>query len=75
MELHNLDTGHATHGFINSAVPSIVLYALSWLFIYFQTLTADIIWTWTWRGLSLISLLLIVYINWNKVKEIRKSKK
>ena len=54
---------------------SIALYACSWLFFIFQSWSADAVWTWAWRALSAISLILIIYINWNKVKEIFKNKK
>lgn len=77
MELHDVHTNstsnHSTG--IGHPVASIILYAMSWLFMYFETLTADQIWTWVWRGLSLISLLLIIFINWHKVVEIRNKKK
>ncbi len=53
---------------------SFILYALSWLFMYFQSISADEIWTWVWRGLSLLSLLLIIYINWSKAGEIFRAK-
>lgn len=54
---------------------SIALYACSWLFFIFQSWSADAVWTWSWRALSAISLILIIYINWNKALEIFKSKK
>ena len=54
---------------------SIVLYACSWLFFIFQSWSPDAIWTWGFRALSAISLLLIIYINWAKAKEIFKNKK
>ena len=54
---------------------SIALYACSWLFFIFQSWSADAVWTWSWRALSAISLILIIYINWNKAMEIFKNKK
>lgn len=73
METGNLhDSSHHGPG---QFVPSIILYICSWLFIYLGTLSADTIWTWTFRGLSAISLILIIYINWNKAMEIFKGKK
>lgn len=54
---------------------SIALYACSWLFFIFQSWSADAVWTWVWRGLSAVSLILIIYINWNKAVEIFKNKK
>jgi energy-coupling factor transporter transmembrane protein EcfT len=74
MELNPIDhpdtpTGHS------QVVPSIILYICSWLFIGLADASADDIWKWSWRTLSGISLLLIIYINWNKAKEIFKSKK
>ncbi len=54
---------------------SVVLYILSWLFFLLDSFTADEIWTWIWRILSLVSLLLIIFINGSKVKEIIKTKR
>ena len=53
---------------------SIALYACSWLFFIFQSWSADAVWTWSWRALSAVSLILIIYINWNKAMEIFKKK-
>jgi hypothetical protein len=72
METGNLHDAHHGSG---TFVPSIILYTCSWLFIYLETLSPDAIWTWAFRALSAISLLLIIYINWAKAKEIFKSKK
>lgn len=66
---HDTSTGHL------SGLLSLVLYAFSWIAFWLQANTADMIWTWIWRGLSLISLILIIYINWNKAKEIFTGKK
>lgn len=60
---------------IGHPATSAILYVLSWLFVYFQAVSADEIWTWIWRGLSLVSLLLIIYINWDKAMTIFKSNK
>lgn len=71
-----MDHGHVTpHSGALTLRLSIILYASSYLFYLFQSLSADLIWTWVWRGLSLISLLLIIYINWNKAGDILKNKK
>jgi hypothetical protein len=53
---------------------SMILYLCSWVFFIVQSWTADVIWTWTFRGLSGVSLLLIIYINWNKAMEIFRGK-
>ncbi len=53
---------------------SMILYVCSIVFYIFQTMDLDLVWTWVWRGLSLISLILIIYINWNKALEIFKGK-
>jgi hypothetical protein len=74
-----METGHlhdTTHNYgLPQAIPSIALYICSWLFIYLETLTVEAVWTWTFRALSGISLLLIIYINWSKAKEIFKGKR
>lgn len=62
------DNSHSTP--IGHPATSIVLYVLSWLFFLLDSFTADQIWTWVWRGLSLVSLALIIYINWSKAREI-----
>lgn len=75
MELNNIDQNISTEGGAPHFRASIVLYACSWLFFIFQTISADAVWTWSWRILSAISLILIIYINWNKAMEIFKSKR
>jgi energy-coupling factor transporter transmembrane protein EcfT len=75
MELNNIDHNISPEGGMPHFRTSIVLYLCSWIFFVFQTITADVVWTWSWRALSAISLILIIYINWNKALEIFKSKK
>lgn len=77
MEIHDVQPNSTNHhgSGVTHPVASIILYALSWLFIYLETLSMDLIWTWIWRSLSLISLLLIIYINWNKAIDIFRNKK
>lgn len=71
--LHDSTTDHTGLG--APAKLSIALYVCSWLFLWLETLSADVIWTWTFRILSGISLLLIIYINWNKAIDIFRTKK
>jgi energy-coupling factor transporter transmembrane protein EcfT len=75
MELNNIDHNISSEGGMPHFRASIVLYICSWVFFVFQTMSADAVWTWSWRALSAISLILIIYINWNKALEIFKSKK
>lgn len=74
MDLNNID-----HNSASTDAPtfraSIILYISSVVFYIFQTMDMDAVWTWVWRGLSLISLILIIYINWNKAIEIFKKTK
>jgi len=76
MDLNSIDhhTASSPDGTLTFKA-SIVLYICSWMFFIFQTISADAIWTWTWRALSAISLILIIYINWNKALDIFKNKK
>jgi hypothetical protein len=73
MELNNID--HSSSDGAPTFRASIILYISSVVFYIFQTMDLNIVWTWVWRALSLISLILIIYINWNKALEIFKSKK
>lgn len=57
------------------AITSTIMYVLAWVFNLVSELSPEIVWIWTWRGLSLLSLLLIIYINWNKACDILKKKK
>jgi len=73
-----MDLNHIDHSSSDGAPTfraSIILYISSVVFYIFQTMDLDAVWTWVWRGLSLISLILIIYINWNKAIEIFKKKK
>jgi hypothetical protein len=69
--LHDTSIDHSPGSF----KASIILYVCAWIFAWFETLSADVIWTWVWRTLSAISLILIIYINWNKALEIFRGKK
>lgn len=77
MNLHEMPPvdDNSNNTAIGHPATSAILYVLSWLFVYFQSVSADEIWTWVWRGLSLISLLLIIYINWDKAVIIFKARK
>lgn len=75
MNLPDINSNDSSNSIVVNPIASIILYALSWLFIYFQSISADFIWTWTWKALSAISLIFIIYINWHKVIEIRNNKK
>ena len=75
MDFNHIDHNHTTPDGAPTFKLSIALYACSWLFFIFQTWSADALWTWTWRALSAISLILIIYINWNKALDIFKDKK
>lgn len=44
-------------------------------FHFIQTATADTLYIWAFRALTIISLSLVIYINWNKALEIFKSKR
>ena len=52
------------HGTINT-----ILFGLAGVFSIIQQSSADQIYTWTFRGLSLVSILLIIIINWNKYRK------
>ena len=76
MELNNID--HNSYGNPDGGPifrNSVILYVFSWVCFYLQVVTADTLWTWAWRILSAISLLLIIYINWNKAVNIFKNNK
>lgn len=53
---------------------SAILYALSWLLNIIAEISIELAWTWFWRILSAVSLSLLMYINWDKAKEIYKKK-
>ena len=74
MDLNTIDHSNSPEG-APTFRASIILYISSVVFYLFQTMSIDLLWTWVWRGLSLISLILIIYINWNKAIEIFKNKK
>lgn len=54
---------------------NIILIVYVGLFDLIQSLSADIFYVWLFRTLSVISLLIIIYINGNKALEIFKKKK
>jgi len=74
MELNDINNNSSSTGAPHFTA-SIMLYICSWVFFIFQTISADTVWTWTWRALSAISLILIIYINWNKALDIFRNKK
>lgn len=72
MELNNHDT-HTTGGvgfFANMA-----LLLLTGLLHWAQYITADSVYTWVFRGLSLLSVCIVIYINWPKAVEQYKKRK
>lgn len=51
------------------------LFLVVFVFDFMQAITADEAYKWIWRGLSIISLMLIIYINGHKAKKIFKNRK
>ena len=58
---------------------SVFLLLFGWVVNTFAELSGEVIWIWIFRAVSLISLVLIILINWRKalseLREILKIKK
>lgn len=57
---------HSTDHTQNNTLTNWILSALIGFFTLVETASADQIYTWTFRGLTLISLILMIIINWKK---------
>lgn len=55
-------------------LPNLILFVLTGLFHGLQAFSPDDIYTWTFRILTLISLSLVIYINWDKAVQVFKTK-
>lgn len=54
----------------NHSVLNTILLLFTGLFTMLERASAEEIYTWTFRFLSLISLILIIIINWKKAMQI-----
>jgi hypothetical protein len=76
MHLDSIDTNSTSHSHgVGNFVVSCILLLSAFTFDVAQTMTVELLYVWLFRALSLISLALVVYINWNKAREIFKSRK
>jgi bacteriorhodopsin len=48
---------------------SLTAFFFAFIFNLAQDLSVDDVYKWLFRALSLVSLLLVVYINWNKARD------
>lgn len=58
-----------------SSYMNLILIVLAVVSDWAQNSTAEVLYIWTWRGLSLISLILLIYLNLHKVIDTHKGKK
>jgi len=54
---------------------SAVLFAIAWIFEGLQSLSGEDIYNIIFRGLSIVSVSIIIVINWPKAKEVLFKKK
>lgn len=70
----DIDSSHL-HSSGPSNFKNLILLSLAALFNITQHITADSIYTWLFRILSLISLIIVIYINLHKAKDFYKRNK
>lgn len=74
MHIDVTDT-HTSGAWHSHPILGLILVVCSGLFAWFQSLTIDEVWQWSWRILALLSAIPAIYINWNKALDIYKNKK
>lgn len=71
----NMDTQNTLDYFIHHPRTSALLMVLGVGFHWMEALTVDMVYDYTFKGLSLFSLVLVVIANWHKAKESLKKKR
>jgi len=66
---------HSNENTENSTIINWILSGLIGFFTLIESATADEIYTWTFRSLTLFSLILMIIINWKKAWHILFPKK
>lgn len=69
-----MDQSHNNAETLPDYMKNFILYLLAGLFNLAQTITPDNVYVWIFRCLSLVSIGLIIYINFHKAKEYFKKK-
>lgn len=69
-----LTQNHGEYSHLDNMVITVIVFSFGWICDLMQCISAEAIYTWTFRILSLISIGLVIIINWRKAKEALRKK-